>query len=98
MFKAFVTYPFHKSGNSNPDGTEATLQRQTLVFTATLSNALRFDRKKKKSKKGKSPSSDGTMGRLRARLHPKKCIFLTLSEIRCYYRQIRVEQKGPCNY
>jgi hypothetical protein len=51
-------------GNSKPDDTENTLKRQTLVFTATLSNALRFDRRKKKSKKSKSPSSEGTMGTL----------------------------------
>ncbi|KAJ2963969.1 hypothetical protein NQZ79_g1049 [Umbelopsis isabellina] len=59
-------------GNNNPDGTEATLQRQTLVFTATLSNALRFDKKKKKSKKSKSPSSGGTMDDIIQRLELNK--------------------------
>ncbi|CAM0136998.1 ATP-dependent RNA helicase [Umbelopsis sp. WA50703] len=55
-------------GNSKPDDTENTLKRQTLVFTATLSNALRFDRRKKKSKKSKSPSSEGTMDDIIQRL------------------------------
>jgi hypothetical protein len=38
---------------------------QTLVFTATLSNSLRFDVKKRKGgKKSKGKTSEGTMGKI----------------------------------
>ncbi|GAB5588402.1 ATP-dependent RNA helicase [Umbelopsis nana] len=46
-------------------------QRQTLVFTATLSNALRFDLKKRKGKQSKSKGSEGTMEDLMDRLELK---------------------------
>jgi hypothetical protein len=39
------------------------IKLQTLVFTATLSNSLRFDVKKRKAgKKSKGKASEGSMG------------------------------------